>query len=116
MTDHANGASLRDILESARPARVQAPPHEDQMETAIEAKIDAVVQEQSAHARRRIDELNKTIEHLTRVMDLTSKKAKLALQAHTRTLIAVRVNTEKLEEVVRELAEGHEELKGLYDN
>lgn len=109
MSEILNGGTFH------RAPQIKAPPHEDTMEAAMEDKINAVFAEQTAYAKRRIEQLGKSIEFLTRVMDVTSKKAKLALKAHTQTLVAVRNHTEKLEEVVRELAEGHEELKGLYD-
>lgn len=109
----ANGVSVKDMLHRQE---ITSPPHEDQMESAIESKLAAVLQEQNAYAKRRLEVLYQELENLKKVMDTTSKKAHLALKAHTQTLVSVRVHTEKLGEVVRELAAGHEELKHLYDN
>lgn len=110
----ANGESLGDLLHKAR-SSILTPPHEDTIEAALEAKINAVLLEQAAMADRRLQNAYEQLERLKQVMNVTSKKAALALKAYTKTLVAVRIQAENVEKAVAELADGHEELIHLYD-
>lgn len=89
---------------------VKIPPHDDQIEAALEAEIAAVLKKQGAYAAERIRLLTTELDALQRICDYTSQKADIALRAHTKTLIAVRVQTDHLREVVEELSEGHADL------
>lgn len=91
---------------------VQAPPHEDELEAAIEKKIESVLAEQSALAKQRLDGLYTQLEALSKTVDTTQKRAKIALKAHAQALVTLRKQTEQVAEVAQELVEG---LKSVDD-
>lgn len=89
---------------------VQLPPHNDNIEAALEAEIAAVLQKQGAYAAERIRSLVDELTTLQRICDYTNEKANIALRAHTKTLVAVRIQTDHLRKVVEDLSQGHDDL------
>lgn len=73
-------------------------------------RVTGVIDEINADWETKRKELGRQLDELSNLVELTSKKAKLALEAHLHTVSAAKVQAEALHAVVDELRAGHAKL------
>lgn len=84
-------------------------------EGALTTKVHGVIEEVNASMQANLDALYKQLDELRAVCDLTSKKAKLALEAHLQTVLAAKAQAKAVSDVVAELRAGHAKLVNSFN-
>lgn len=92
---------------------IQTPPHPDQVENALSSELEMLLQRQTALAEERVKALESEMQKLNENMRITRERARLSLTAFVKATVTLRLETERISDVARELNEG---LKHIDDS